>query len=372
MLGLRPPRLSWLRLRQARRARALLLPVLFACCWLELAAAWTQSGHMSIASFAYDALSEQRRAQLVALLRSHPRFEQDFLAHMPVSVSTPADQARWIFAWAAVWPDLARGQPEFDRGSWHYVNLPLTLGARGLASCVEARRNLPESQRRVAAERARRTAEKAAALPPGQPAPSAASANALTPVGIDDIRGAVRWAQQTSSDDQRSPSERALALSWLLHLVGDAHQPLHAVALFSPRRFQLGDRGGNEIVAGGAKSLHYLWDSLLGDDDSLGFIQAEAQRWQRTPELRVLAQSARRRLDPDVWLDESCTQARERVYSPAVLAAARSAELGPLESKPEAALEPRYLAQARPAAQRRAVQAGARLAALLERRSEQR
>ncbi|MEY4546299.1 MAG: hypothetical protein RL685_2494 [Pseudomonadota bacterium] len=353
-----------------RRARALLLPVLLACGWAEPAAAWTQSGHMMIASFAYDALSEQRRAQLVALLRNHPRFEQDFLAHLPVSVSTPADQARWIFGWAAVWPDLARGQPAFERGSWHYVNLPLTLGARGLASCADARRNLPESQRRVAAERARRTVEKAAALPPGPPAPPAASAERLTPAGIDDIRAALRWAQQASSDDQRSPSERALALSWLLHLVGDVHQPLHAVALFSARRFELGDRGGNEILAGGAKSLHYVWDGLLGEDDSLGFVQAEAQRWQRSPELRVLAQSARRSLDLDVWLEESCAQARERVYSPAVLAAARSAESGPLESKPEAVLEPRYLAQARPAAQRRAVQAGARLAALLGRQRQ--
>lgn len=325
---------------------------------------------MSIASFAYDALPEQRREQLVALLRKHPRFEQDFLTHLPANVRTPAEQARWIFAWAAVWPDLARGQPQFERGSWHYVNLPLTLGERGLVRCDEARRQLPESQRRVAAERARRAEQKADVAGTAAPAsvPAAASPTALTPTGIEDIRAASRWAQQTFDDAQRSEPERALALSWLLHLVGDAHQPLHAVALFSARRFELGDRGGNDIVAGGAKSLHHLWDGLLGDDDSLGFITAAAQRWQRTPELRSLARAARRSLALDGWLDEGCALARERVYSPAVLAAARTAESGPLESKPEARLEARYLVQARPAAERRGVQAGARLAALLEAR----
>lgn len=354
-----------LRLRCLRRARAALLAASLMCSgWLPLASAWTQSGHMAIASFAYDALPEQTRAQLVALLHQHPRFEQDFLPHLPASVSSPADRARWIFTWAAVWPDLARGQPAFDRGSWHYVNLPLVLQDRGLVSCSEARRNLPESQRRVAAARALRAAQKAAE--PGAPATQASKSEpALTPAHIDDIRAALPWAQQTLRDSQRSEPERALALSWLLHLVGDAHQPLHAVALFSPRRFELGDRGGNDISAGSAKSLHQLWDALLGDDDSLGFTTAQARRWRSTPEQRSLAQSARRSLEPDAWLDESCVLARERVYSPAVLAAARAAEQGPLEAKAAAALEPRYLSRARSAAQRRAIQAGARLAALL-------
>lgn len=316
---------------------------------------------MSIASFAYDALPEQSRAQLVALLRRHPRFERDFLPNLPASVSSPAEQARWIFVWAAVWPDLARGQPAFERGSWHYVNLPLRLVGSGLVSCAEARRHLPESQRRVAAERARRAAQNTAE--PSAPADTAELA--LTPSGIDDIRAALRWAQQTWRDPRRSDPERALALSWLLHLVGDAHQPLHAVALFSARRFELGDRGGNDIVAGGAKSLHHLWDGLLGGDDSLAASVAQGQRWRSTPEQRELAQVARRSLAPDGWLDEGCALARERVYSPAVLAAARAAEQGPPESKAEAVLERSYLPRAQAAAERRAIQAGARLAALL-------
>jgi hypothetical protein len=50
---------------------------------------------------------------------------------------------------------------------------------------------------------------------------------------------------------------RALALSWVLHLVGDMHQPLHV----GDRR----DRGGNGFPVDGQpiENLHKVWDELL-------------------------------------------------------------------------------------------------------------
>jgi hypothetical protein len=42
------------------------------------------------------------------------------------------------------------------------------------------------------------------------------------------------------------PANRGIALSWLFHLIGDIHQPLHAVQLFS-REYPHGDRGGIEM-----------------------------------------------------------------------------------------------------------------------------
>ena len=58
------------------------------------------------------------------------------------------------------------------------------------------------------------------------------------------------------------PEKRAIALTWLFHLVGDVHQPLHAIQLFT-REYSNGDRGGNELcvrVAGdrAAIDLHRL------------------------------------------------------------------------------------------------------------------
>ena len=350
------------------RGRFALALLLLALAWARPSAAWTKAGHMEIAALAYDALPAPVRAELVALLRQHPRFQQDFLPQLPAQLSRE-DEARWIFLWAAVWPDLARGQPEFDRSNWHYVNLPLTFKGGALASCREARAAFPESQRKVQAELARRHPERAA---------KAAEPGWLTPIGPDEIRLALAWASRTLGDRGLPAAQRALALSWLLHLVGDAHQPLHAVALFDAGRFEFGDRGGNEILVQGQGPLHRLWDALLGDDSeaapSYGAIAGQLERWRRAPELASLASKARLELDVESWLDEDCVLARSNVYTPPVLAevqAFQSRRLappcarGPEQAKPEVALDDAYREQATRAAERRAVQAGSRLAALL-------
>lgn len=68
------------------------------------------------------------------------------------------------------------------------------------------------------------------------------------------------------SDQESSERARAVALSWVVHLVGDLHQPLHNSELYD-ERFPNGDRGGNlyQVVLGQeALSFHYLWDSAGG------------------------------------------------------------------------------------------------------------
>ncbi|HEU4582785.1 MAG TPA: S1/P1 nuclease [Polyangiaceae bacterium] len=350
-----------------RRALALLL---LALAWARPGAAWTQAGHMAIAALAYDALPAARRAELALLLRQHPRFQQDFVPHLPPKLSRE-QEARWIFLWAAAWPDLARGQPEFHRSNWHYLNLPLALQAGTLASCREARAAFPESHRKIQAELARRHPERAA---------QAAEPGWLTPLGPDEIRPALAWAARTLRDRSLPAGQRALALSWVLHLVGDAHQPLHAVALFDAGRFEFGDRGGNEILVQGQGPLHRFWDALLGDDadaaSSYGAVSASVERWRRAPELAALAARARSELDVDSWLDEDCALARSSVYTSPVLAEvqrfqSRRAAASPApgsqleEAKPEVALDAGYRQRAALVAERRAVQAGARLGALL-------
>ena len=52
-------------------------------------------------------------------------------------------------------------------------------------------------------------------------------------------------------------------LGWLLHLAGDAHQPLHCVSnyAFNPN----GDSGGNGFHLSSSLSLHSFWDGCLID-----------------------------------------------------------------------------------------------------------
>ncbi len=345
-----------------------------ATCLLSLsprAGAWNAHGHMLIALIAYDALPADKRASLVRLLESHPRFRDDLLAAVPPSLRGEAERARWLFAYASTWPDIAGPQRDYGHGTWHYVNLPLELRQGELVTCKTARANFPESVRRVAEIDAARRAR-------GEPGiPSGDSIVAALPKNLDTLA------------DPTAPSEaRALALSWVLHLVGDAHQPLHGVALFSRKRFPAGDRGGNDIavVASGAaqpepRSLHRVWDELLGQDTSLaaldgalGGLRAERWRWsaERAPATR---------LGIDTWIDEDCDLARSAVYVPAVLQAVGRAERqppaegtpaeaapapSPVPPKPTVSLGKAYFAHAVEKARQRAVRAGLRLAALLD------
>lgn len=69
---------------------------------------------------------------------------------------------------------------------------------------------------------------------------------------------AVTFAQSNIAvlkDAHASKDEKAEALRFVLHLMGDLHQPLHCS--------DNGDRGGNQfpIQAGRAKNLHAFWDS---------------------------------------------------------------------------------------------------------------
>lgn len=58
-------------------------------------------------------------------------------------------------------------------------------------------------------------------------------------------------------------AEKADAISWIFHLFGDVHQPLHCIEHISELH-PGGDRGGNSFkLKGSAKNLHSAWDSSV-------------------------------------------------------------------------------------------------------------
>jgi len=229
--------------RAARTAVIALSLVLFAVP----AAAWNDTAHMVIAVAAYDALPASAQATAGAVLRAHPRFAQDFQARLPGALRTASatQQDRWYFALASTWPDLARHfdhvsntverehlVASYNRGRWHYINLPTYL----------------------------RQADAVLAIP----VPSMTPPNALEDAG--NLVQALGAARAVLCKPDSSPASRALALSWLLHLLGDLHQPLHTTALYAVGIFPAGDRGGNDLGVRGATNLHALWDGGLGGD----------------------------------------------------------------------------------------------------------
>ena len=341
------------------------------------AAAWNATGHVSIALLAYDALPRTQRAALVQLLKAHPRLEQDIIPALPPSLPEGA-RDRWLFALAATWPDLARGQPSYDQGTWHYVNLPLSLRGGQLVQCQTARRDFPESVRRIAALDAARRAR-------GLPG---------TPSG-DSIREALPKNLRTLADASAPREARALSLSWVLHLVGDAHQPLHAVALFTHDRFVTGDRGGNDILVRDRGPLHRVWDELLGSELTSDAVEAGLRQVVQGGRLPPAKPAPLGVAAVDTWLNEGCELARRAVYVPAILRAVERFEenpgtdaaapvavaevpaadpavgaplrqaTAPAPGKPELALSAEYVQRARHQAFERARQAAARLARLL-------
>lgn len=75
--------------------------------------------------------------------------------------------------------------------------------------------------------------------------------------------------------DERTDSEKAVHQCWVLHLVGDAHQPLHSSALVSRTTFPDGDRGGN-LIKVGSSNLQSLWDRLLPKEKTVGAVLMDA------------------------------------------------------------------------------------------------
>ena len=73
--------------------------------------------------------------------------------------------------------------------------------------------------------------------------------------------------------NENDPGRKAIAIAWLFHLVGDIHQPLHTVQLFTVD-YPRGDRGGNEICvqvtkAGQPMDLHRFWDGVITSSSDL-------------------------------------------------------------------------------------------------------
>ena len=73
-------------------------------------------------------------------------------------------------------------------------------------------------------------------------------------------------------DPNASLADKQLALRFVVHLVGDLHQPLHVGKCC--------DKGGNDVKVnwfGKPTNLHAVWDLALVDDEQLSFTELAAK-----------------------------------------------------------------------------------------------
>ncbi len=305
---------------------------------------WNGPGHNVIGLIAWDQLDEATKRSAVALLKAHPRYEQHFLGRMPENVwsGSPAEQEQWLFAHAGTWPDLVRGKSDvvtaddvqrYNRPNWHYINLPVYL--------------TPEDRDTLAAGL---TTNRATDIPDDR---DAYSMNVVQAIG-----NSLRIVR----DEEAPTHDRAVHLCWVLHLIGDAHQPCHAAALFSRVRFPEGDRGGNQIPTKGRENLHSMWDAAILPRSDYNRIRKEA--FELSSSGAEAGADALKVTGVADWLRESHRLASTRVYTEhirSMIAAAegRRGDLGSV-NPPNS-----YYAAAGRLAKERAVAAGYRIAAQL-------
>jgi len=233
--------------------------------------AWDDTGHEVIAQIAQDTLTawskapgpdgsaaNQALSTMWAIIRRDPR-------------AADAKHPRGRLFLCATWPDHIRlkdappnakdaGSGTHIHASWHFVDIPYDPPP---VASLDTLINLPGKTPDEADER---------------------SANVVT---------AIPFYERMLKDATTPLARRADALSWLIHLVGDVHQPLHCVTVspgdtittpggyhYTPPPVdaatgQGGDRGGNGLPIIGFRTsrqdpntplpttLHAFWDEQL-------------------------------------------------------------------------------------------------------------
>ena len=310
----------------------------------QIAGAWNARGHMLVSLVAWEQLQPEVRDEVVAILKKHARFKQDFLDKMPnVIKSQPqAVQDKWIFIHASTWPDIARRfkgntRKRYHHGTWHYINYPLFISpqdAQAIGDKIPA--NLEVEWKSGMRSKSMK------------------------------IMQALAKADNRLRSDKTSKREKALYYCWMFHLVGDIHQPIHSTALFTSIRFPSGDHSGNSILIDNSKrNLHSYWDGLLGGGKALSTMEPQVVELLAIAGMKDLGEEAAVFMDFEEWFDESYELSADIAYSPAILDEVRVKE-GDIQDKLEkVTLSVEYKAQAKEAAQQRIVEAGYRLAEYL-------
>jgi hypothetical protein len=270
---------------------------------------WSGAGHMVIAAEAFRELAPGVKAKVAGLLKTHPEFETWKAGFQDNGRNL--DLATYVFMRASTWPDeIRRKHNKFDYPHWHYINYPLVP---------------PQFQ-----------------FEDG-PSPS------------DDILYGIKQCEKFLSDTEAPAEERAIYLSWLIHLIGDLHQPLHCSSLINST-YPGGDKGGNDFYVKPASrgiKLHSFWDGLLGTSgkpESRMTYAVEIQTEHQRKSLRELssAKSARE------WSLEARSLAVEKAYLHGELNGSTSVEMAP-------ELPGGYTKAAKAVAEKQAALAGYRL-----------
>lgn len=194
-----------------------LLPILL--LFVVPAFGWRCDGHQIVALIAESHLNPRARAAVMDLLGSQPLDR----ATRKYCLEGPDDPMAESSTWA---DDVKR---EEKNGPWHYIDIPRGVEHADLRNYCE---------------------------------PVGPSVNGKDRPGC--ILTAMEYERGILRDPAAGPAERAKALRYLIHLIGDLHQPLHTT--------DNNDHGGNCVPvqfldAPKRSNLHDVWDYQVLERD---------------------------------------------------------------------------------------------------------
>lgn len=225
--------------------------------------AWGPEGHRIVGDIASGLLSDAARTQVEGLLR-----DDRFADGRPSGRRTLGEVANW----ADEIKDYKWGQ---RRASWHYDDIPL-CDRSGRAYCGKGQCASAQLERQI----------------------------------------------QVLGNDGARRRQRNEALKWIVHLLGDIHQPLHAA--------NRADRGGNRVQVSffgerenppyGTINLHSIWDvqmprRLIAERGGMSALvsvpvgERERKAWETGSIFEWIGEShriARDRVYPMLPVDSSC------------------------------------------------------------------
>jgi len=286
--------------------------MVFGLGWSMPALAWGDSGHRTVCEIALRNLTPAAKAEVTRLLQAHPAI----LGANPLNAE---------YGWACTYPDHPASSGPGRRSPEHFANYPrTTLVVTSTSGC------------------------------------GAAPLCVITAIASD-------FAVLLSST--ASDRDKAAAMVYLGHWLGDIHQPLHSS--FAD------DRGGNEVNVRGlcTSSLHSTWDTCilqnrhLGSGPSVDRVRLLAAEWslQVSDAERAAWLSSR----PWQWSAESYAVTLMPATGYCVLISA-ACQYSPTqmtwaEGQPKRAvqIDGAYMDWAMPIIQRRITQGGIRLGHLL-------
>ena len=285
---------------------------------------WGCRGHETVAYLAEKHLTPQAKALVVQLLAEHPVDPNQYCG------GASGD----LMADVSTWADAQR-QTDPTTAPWHYIDIPLGEKPDG--------------------------AEKFCG-----------------PEGC--VTRAIADQLAILEDNTAAGAQRAAALRFIIHFVGDLHQPLHASTN--------GDRGGNcvpvayfalephETHDSYRPNLHEVWDTEIPEKDMQGLDAAAfAEKLERAYS-SSFARWQQGGLQLEKWAWESHQNAADTTYGAlpkkvprepevAVPTCAANNNIGQRMLAKNIVLDSRYQAKAAKVVERRLAQAGIRLALIL-------